>query len=91
MKTNSLTIALPAKLRRFVDRKIATGAYADPGAYIQALLRDAEKREARERIEALLLEGLRSGPATEMTKQDWEDIRREGMKQLKTWKSKRTS
>jgi antitoxin ParD1/3/4 len=91
MKTNSLTIVLPVKLRKFVDRKIATGAYADAGAYIQALLRDAEKRDARERIEALLLEGLRSGPATEMTKRDWEDILREGMKRVKASQHKRGS
>jgi hypothetical protein len=28
-------------------------------------------------LEAKLLEGLESGPATEMTSQDWDDIQRE--------------
>jgi hypothetical protein len=38
---------------------------------------DMPSDAARARVEALLLEGLRSGPATPMTPQDWEDIRRE--------------
>ncbi len=31
----------------------------------------------RERIEALLLEGLNSGPAVEMTDEDWDEMGRE--------------
>lgn len=30
----------------------------------------------RERIEELLLEGLDSGPATPMTKRDWDELRK---------------
>lgn len=44
--------------------------------YLLALIRDAQKRKAGERLEALLLEGLESGPATEMTDDDWDDMRR---------------
>ena len=32
---------------------------------------------SQEDLEAKLLEGLESGPATEMTSQDWDDIQRE--------------
>jgi antitoxin ParD1/3/4 len=42
-----------------------------------------ETRPAEEELEGLLLEGLRSGPATDLTEQDWQDIRREGMARLK--------
>jgi antitoxin ParD1/3/4 len=87
MSTTSLTISLPEPLKAFVDRQVASGTFPDADAYIQALLREAQKRLARERVEALLQEGLDSGPATEMTAQDWDDIRREGMRRLKDGKS----
>jgi antitoxin ParD1/3/4 len=32
---------------------------------------------SQEELDATLLEGLESGPATEMTSQDWDDIQRE--------------
>lgn len=43
-----------------------------------------EKRKAQERLEALLLEGIQSSEPTEMTRQDWDDIRREGLKQFES-------
>lgn len=38
-------------------------------------INDYLKRQADERLEAMLLEGLNSGNTTEMTPDDWEDIR----------------
>ncbi len=38
-------------------------------------MRQDQKRQAAERLETMLLEGLNSGNATEMTPDDWEDIR----------------
>ncbi|MFM6038482.1 MAG: YoaH family protein [Sphaerospermopsis kisseleviana] len=38
-------------------------------------MRQNQKQKAKERLQTLLLEGLNSGEATEMTAQDWEDIR----------------
>ena len=35
------------------------------------------RREAQARLDALLQEGLDSGPSTPMTAEDWSDIRRE--------------
>jgi antitoxin ParD1/3/4 len=51
--------------------------------------RDDEKRKAREKLEALLMEGIQSGPPTEMTRQDWDDIRREALKQFEVRKSRK--
>ena len=38
-------------------------------------MRQDQKQRANEQLQTLLLEGLNSGNATEMTAQDWEDIR----------------
>ena len=44
--------------------------------YFRKWFRQHQKRKAKERVEALLLEGLDSGSATPMTENDWEEIRR---------------
>ncbi|EKF00700.1 MULTISPECIES: hypothetical protein [unclassified Tolypothrix] len=38
-------------------------------------MRQDQKQKATESLETMLLEGLNSGEATEMTVQDWEDVR----------------
>lgn len=43
---------------------------------------DDEKRKTQEKLEALLLEGIQNSEPTEMTRQDSDDIRREGLKQF---------
>ena len=40
--------------------------------------RDLERAAAKERLGALLIEGLDSGPSTPMTSEDWVEIQREG-------------
>jgi hypothetical protein len=46
-----------------------------------------EMEEAEGRLETLLQEAEDSGPATEMTAQDWADIENEGLKRLRSGKS----
>ena len=45
-------------------------------------IRDDEKRKTQEWLEALLMEGIQSSEPTEMTHQDWDEIRREARKQF---------
>jgi len=45
-------------------------------------MREDEQRRAREKLEGLLVEGLREGPARAMTRKDWEEIRSEAVKQF---------
>lgn len=42
------------------------------------------RREAQARLDALLQEGLDSGPSTPMTAEDWRDIRREVAQAVKS-------
>jgi antitoxin ParD1/3/4 len=71
-----LNISLPEALQAFVEEQVAAGSYSTPGEYLEALIRDDQKRKAQQKLEALLLEGLESGPATEMTDADWDEMRR---------------
>ena len=49
--------------------------YSSVSEYFRELVRQDQKHRANERLQTMLLEGLNSGNATEMTAQDWEDIR----------------
>jgi len=72
----SMNISLPEPLKQFVDGQIAAGRYSSASEYIRELIREDEKRKAEERLEALLLEGLR-GEESELTRDDWTAIRKE--------------
>jgi len=84
----TMNISLPAAMRRFVEKQVSVKGYSTASEYIRALLRDEQQREAKVRLEALLLEGLNSGESTPMTEQDWEDIRRE-VRERRTKRKKR--
>ncbi|NEO88111.1 MAG: type II toxin-antitoxin system ParD family antitoxin [Spirulina sp. SIO3F2] len=73
MKT--MNISLPETLRDYVDEQIEAGGYGTVSEYIRDLIRQDQRRKAKARVEALLLEGLDSGEATPMTEADWTAIR----------------
>ena len=61
MGMTSLNISLPRPLKEFVEERVKEGSYSTPSEYVRELLREDQKRQAGERLEALLLEGLNSG------------------------------
>ncbi|MHC5738737.1 type II toxin-antitoxin system ParD family antitoxin [Nostoc sp.] len=65
----------PDAMRTYIEKTVATGGYSSVSEYFRELVRQDQKRQAAERLETMLLEGLNSGNATEMTPDDWEDIR----------------
>ncbi|MHC5612958.1 MAG: type II toxin-antitoxin system ParD family antitoxin [Nostoc sp.] len=71
----SINISLPDTMRTYIEEKVAAGGYSSVSEYFRELVRQDQKRQAAEHLEAMLLEGLNSGNATEMTPDDWEDIR----------------
>ena len=87
----TMNISLPDQLKEFVDDQVGTGRYSSVSEYVRDLIRDDEKRKAQEKLESLLLEGIQSSQPTEMTRQDWDDIRREALKQFEARKSRKTA
>ena len=71
----SLNISLPEPMRAWIDEKVAKGGYATPSELVRELIRDAQRRDAQDKLESLVLEGVDSGPAFEMTEQCWEQLR----------------
>src|ERR1700693_3780995 len=87
----TMNISLPDQLKEFVDDQVGSGRYSSVSEYVRDLIRDDEKRKAQEKLEALLLEGLQSSQPTGMTRQDWEDVRRQAVKQFEARKSRKTA
>ncbi len=71
----SINISLPDTMQAYVEQQVAEGGYSSVSEYFRELVRQDQKQKSKERLETMLLEGLNSGDTTEMTVQDWEDIR----------------
>lgn len=87
----TMNISLPDRLKEFVDVQVGSGRYSSVSEYVRDLIRQDEDSKAREKLEALLLEGIQSGEPTEMTRQDWNDIRAEALKRFEARKSRKSA
>ncbi|WP_165067885.1 ribbon-helix-helix domain-containing protein [Paludisphaera rhizosphaerae] len=63
----TMNLSLPDEMMAFIEAQAALGGHASAAEYVQALIREAQKRTAKQELEAKLREGMESGPATEMT------------------------
>ena len=63
----TMTISLPDPMREFVESEVAAGDYGSASELFREMLRERQKRKAQEKLETLLLEGLESGQAVEVT------------------------
>lgn len=86
----TMNIALPKSMKTFVQSQLSKGGYSSSSEYVRDLIRAEQKRKAMERLEALVLEGLNSGPSTPMTRKDWERIRKEGLARAKARRRKKS-
>jgi antitoxin ParD1/3/4 len=73
MQVNELS--LPESLEKFVEQEVAEGGYESAEKYIRHLISVEHKRRAKERLEALMLEGLNSGEPEEVTPEWWAQLR----------------
>jgi antitoxin ParD1/3/4 len=85
----TMNISLPDQLKEFVDDQVGSGRYSSVSEYVRGLIRADEKCKAQEKLEAMLMEGIQSGQPTEMTRQDWADIRQEAVRQFEARKLRR--
>jgi len=74
----SMNVSLPDEMRAFVDEQVSEGGFSTVSEYIRALVRDAQRRAAKDLLERQLLEGLDSGPAKEFTEKELQNIRLRG-------------
>ena len=77
----TMNISVPDEMKAFVEAQMTQEGYASASEYLRALIRDAQKRQAKRELEAKLLEGMQ-GPAVVMDRNDWDSIKREAMEGL---------
>jgi len=77
MNTYSIQVSLPESVKSFVDAEFASGGYGTASDYLVTVILAEQRRKAQVQLEALLLEGLDSGPGVEATTAFWERERRE--------------
>jgi len=83
-----MNVSLTPELERFLNEQVRSSRYSSKeeavGKAVELL---KEMEEAEGRLEPMLQEAEDSGPANEMTAQDWADIENEGLKMLRSGKS----
>jgi antitoxin ParD1/3/4 len=72
---STVNISLPESMKAYIDEQVSTGGYGSVSEFFRDLIRQDQKRKAKENLETLLLEGLDFGTSTPMSVQDWEEIR----------------
>jgi len=81
----SMNVSLPEDLKEYVEAQTKSG-YSTPSEYVRELIRDDQKRRAKEKLDALLLEGLNSGKSIPVDAKFWSDLRREALSRLESRK-----
>jgi antitoxin ParD1/3/4 len=87
-----MTIDLSESREQFIRSLVRAGRYGSEAEVIDEALRLLEQRDLKaaedRRVEALLIEGLDSGPSTPMSSDDWDEIEREGQRLIEARKAR---
>ncbi len=67
-------LLLPESLAKFVEQEVAEGGYESADLYIRHLITVEHKRRAKQRLEAMIVEGLESGDPEEATPAWWAEL-----------------
>jgi antitoxin ParD1/3/4 len=86
----TMSISLPDEIKAFVEGEAAKRGFGTVSEYIRAIIHEQQKRQPETtRLDALLIEGLESGPSTPLTQEDWNHVKREGRRQISDRKHRR--
>jgi len=85
----TMNISLPDEMKTFVETQAAREGFGTTSEYLRSVIRDVQKRQAKQALEARLREAIESGPSEPMTREDWDEIEREGLERLARERSKR--
>lgn len=71
----SLNISLPRDQRDYVAECVAEGGYGSASEFVRELIRKDAKERAEDKLQAMLLEGLDSGPPIRGSKKFFTELR----------------
>jgi antitoxin ParD1/3/4 len=73
----TMNVSLPDPLKQFVDEEVREGGFASTSDYMRDLIRQRKRAKAEDLLRKLIAEGLASGPAEPVTKETFEQLRKE--------------
>ena len=74
MPYKTINISLPETMKNQVEEEVTKGRFASTSDFVRDLIRDYLEDK---RIERLLIEGLNDSNTTELTSQDFKDMKKE--------------
>lgn len=72
----TMNISLPDPMKEYVEEQVSAGHYSSASEYVRELVRADQKRKARDALEQILLDALKSEPL-EATPEFWAKLREE--------------
>ncbi len=57
----NVNVSLPEPMKEWLERQVEGGGYGTVSEFVRALIRDAQKHQAENELEQLLLDGIQSG------------------------------
>lgn len=73
-----MNVSLTDEVRSYIESQVTSGKFKSPDEFINEAVRLYRMQKSQNEIDAMLLEGLRSGEARPLTRDDWNYIREEG-------------
>jgi len=83
----SMNVSLPEELKEYIEARTKSG-YSTPSEYVRELIREDQKRQAKEKLDALLLAGLSSGDSLPVDAKFWNELKKEALAKLESRKKK---
>jgi antitoxin ParD1/3/4 len=77
----SMNVSLPDDMTAFIEEQVAREGFASASEYFSKLVREAQRRKAKQNLEAKLAEGL-LGPIQQMLSKDWQALEQEALEGL---------
>lgn len=74
MSTATMNISLPDSMKKYVKERVDEERYGTQSDYVRSLIREDQKRHDENKLEQMLLDGLRSGPGIRMNPQEWKKL-----------------
>jgi antitoxin ParD1/3/4 len=83
MNTKTMHISLPESLIESAKVQAEEGKFSNMSDYVRSLIREDLRRREEQKLEQMLLEGIRSERGMEVGSKEWEEFRKRLVAQAK--------
>jgi antitoxin ParD1/3/4 len=83
MNTKTMHISLPESLIKSAKSQAEEGKFSNVSDYVRSLIREDLRRRDEQKLEQILLEGIRSERGMEVGSKEWEEFRKRLVEQKK--------